>query len=85
MIGVHCKVLECTFRIRLVVFGIENIQVMTNPESVRFREISTNLLFDCKLMDTGVIVRQCYPFDMNINFVDFDEFTERFEVSYAAS
>jgi hypothetical protein len=52
---------------------------------VRFREIATNLLFDCKLMDTGVIVRQCYPFDMNISFVDFDEFVERFEVSYAAS
>lgn len=54
-------------------------------ECVRFREISTNLLFDCKIMDNGVIVRQCPPFDWNISMVDFDEFIERFEVSYVAS
>lgn len=52
-------------------------------ESVRFREISTNLLFDCKMVDTGVIVRQCYPYEWNIEMVDFDEFIERFELSYA--
>jgi hypothetical protein len=34
-------------------------------------------------MGNGVIVRQCYPYDMNITFVDFDEFGERFEISYA--
>jgi hypothetical protein len=52
---------------------------------VRFREINTNLLFDCKLMDTGVIVRQCPPNEHNIIFVDFDEFAERYEVSYVPS
>jgi hypothetical protein len=56
--------------------------MLASLDSVRFREISTNLLYDCKMMDTGVIVRQCHPYDMNINFIDFDEFTERFEISY---
>lgn len=51
---------------------------------MRFRELSTNLLFDCVLMDSGVIVRQCPPFEWNISMVDFEDFVERFEVSYAA-
>lgn len=51
---------------------------------MRFRELSTNLLYDCKLMNNGVIVRQCHPYDFNIDFVEFDDFVERFEVSYAA-
>jgi hypothetical protein len=55
------------------------------PEFVRFRETATNLLFDCKLMNNGVIVRQCPPLDMNIAFYEFEEFEERFEISYAQS
>lgn len=49
---------------------------------MRFREVNTNLLYDCKLMDTGVIVRQCHPYDMNIRFLDFEEFADNYEVSY---
>jgi hypothetical protein len=48
---------------------------------VRFREIDTNLLYDAKLMNNGVIVRQCYPYDHNLFFCEFEEFEERFEVS----
>lgn len=52
---------------------------------MRFRDKSTNLLYDCKLMDTGVIVRQCPPYEMNIHFIDFDTFANNYEVSYVAT
>lgn len=51
---------------------------------MRFRELSSNLLYDCKLMDTGVIVRQCHPFEHNIQFLEFEDFIARYEVSYVA-
>jgi hypothetical protein len=53
-----------------------------SPEFVRFKENGTDLLFDAKLMPNGVIVRQCPPYDMNIEFLSFEDFEERFEISY---
>jgi hypothetical protein len=54
-----------------------------NLEFVRFKDVATDLLYDCKLMNDGVIVKQCYPQDWNIFFCSFDEFVDRFEPSYA--
>jgi hypothetical protein len=34
---------------------LEVKSMLASLDSVRFREISTNLLYDCKIMDTGVI------------------------------
>lgn len=46
---------------------------------VRFKERDTNFLYDAKMMEDGVIVRQCPPMDWNISFVSFEEFLARFE------
>lgn len=50
-------------------------------EFVRFRKLENDLLFDCKLMNDGVIVKQCYPNDQNISFWSFDDFADSFEPS----
>lgn len=55
---------------------------MTQPDFVRFKEKETHYLWEAKMMNDGVIVRQCKPYDMNIEFVSFEDFMERFEESY---
>ena len=52
---------------------------------VRFRDKETWLLYDAKMMNDGVIVRQCYPNDQNIFFLSFEDFESQFEPSDAPS
>lgn len=49
---------------------------------MRFKEVDTDLLFDCQMMDDGVIVRQCPPNQHNLFFMSFEAFIENFEESY---
>jgi hypothetical protein len=53
-----------------------------SQEFVRFSEKATGFLFDCKLMDDGVIVRQCPPNEWNMFHCSFEEFMNRFQESY---
>lgn len=52
---------------------------------MRFRDKETWLLYDAKMMNDGVIVRQCYPNDQNIFFLSFEDFESQFEPSDAPS
>lgn len=53
-------------------------------ESVRFKEIDTDLLYDCQMLDEGVLVRQCYPNHHNLFLLSFEAFLENFEESFVS-
>jgi hypothetical protein len=60
----------------------EHKNLPASPDFVRFKDRETHELYDAKLMDDGVIVRQCYPNDQNIFFLSFEDFVGQFELSY---
>lgn len=50
-------------------------------ECVRFKEKGTDILYDAKRVENGVIVRKLPPLHKDMELITFEQFEERFEES----